>query len=87
MNIIKDAQRRSTRVMMISFGTSSSGKLLVAVHISRRVFMDPITRIKDLRNDSQAKGTAHDISTARVYEDLDQWPEHHELSRLTQNRT
>ena len=38
-------------------------------------------------DDSQANGTAHDISTSRVYEDLDQWPEHHELSRLTQNRT
>jgi hypothetical protein len=38
-------------------------------------------------DDSQANGTAHDISTSRVYEDLDQWPEHHELSRLTPNLT
>jgi hypothetical protein len=38
-------------------------------------------------DDSQANETAHDISTSRAYEDLDQWPEHHELSRLTENRT
>ena len=41
MNTIKDARRHSTRDMMISFGSNSSGKSLVAVHINRRVFLQP----------------------------------------------
>jgi hypothetical protein len=36
---------------------------------------------------SRVKGTAHDNSTSRIYENLDQWPEHHALSRSAQVRT